>query len=46
MAAIRAKGLYTLLDDEMIAGSTAHELAMVLKKAGFGRIDIWACARA
>jgi ComF family protein len=35
-----------ILDDVMTTGSTAHELASLLKKAGVSRIDIWACARA
>ncbi len=35
-----------ILDDVMTTGSTAHELARVLKKAGVGRVDVWVCARA
>lgn len=35
-----------ILDDVMTTGSTAHELAYVLKKAGVGRVDVWVCARA
>lgn len=35
-----------LLDDVMTTGSTAHELAYVLKKAGVSRVDVWVCARA
>lgn len=35
-----------ILDDVMTTGSTAHELATVLKKAGVGRVDVWVCARA
>lgn len=35
-----------ILDDVMTTGSTAHELANVLKKAGASRVDIWVCARA
>jgi ComF family protein len=35
-----------LLDDVMTTGTTAHELAYALKKAGAGRIDVWVCARA
>jgi ComF family protein len=35
-----------ILDDVMTTGSTAHELAYVLKKAGASRVDVWVCARA
>jgi predicted amidophosphoribosyltransferase len=35
-----------LLDDVMTTGSTAHELAYILKKAGVGKVDVWVCARA
>lgn len=35
-----------ILDDVMTTGSTAHELAYVLKKAGVSRVDVWVCARA
>ncbi len=35
-----------ILDDVMTTGSTAHELAYVLKKAGANRVDVWVCARA
>lgn len=35
-----------ILDDVMTTGSTAHELACVLKKAGASRVDVWVCARA
>ena len=35
-----------ILDDVMTTGSTAHELAYVLKKEGVGRVDVWVCARA
>jgi len=35
-----------ILDDVMTTGSTAHELACVLKKAGANRVDVWVCARA
>lgn len=35
-----------ILDDVMTTGSTANELATVLKKHGINRIDIWSCARA
>ncbi|MFA6972935.1 MAG: ComF family protein, partial [Gallionella sp.] len=35
-----------ILDDVMTTGSTAHELASVLKKSGVSRVDVWVCARA
>ncbi len=35
-----------ILDDVMTTGSTANELAKVLKKAGVSRVDVWVCARA
>lgn len=35
-----------ILDDVMTTGSTAHELAYILKKAGASRVDVWVCARA
>jgi len=35
-----------ILDDVMTTGSTAHELAYALKKAGASRVDVWVCARA
>ncbi|MGZ4995308.1 MAG: double zinc ribbon domain-containing protein [Methylobacter sp.] len=35
-----------ILDDVMTTGSTAHELASVLKKAGVTQVDVWVCARA
>lgn len=35
-----------ILDDVMTTGSTVHELAYVLKKAGVNRVDVWVCARA
>ena len=35
-----------ILDDVMTTGSTAHELATLLKKSGIVKVDIWACARA
>ncbi|TAN67178.1 MAG: ComF family protein [Methylobacter sp.] len=35
-----------ILDDVMTTGSTAHELACILKKAGASRVDVWVCARA
>jgi ComF family protein len=35
-----------ILDDVVTTGSTANEIAKVLRKAGVKRIDVWACARA
>lgn len=35
-----------ILDDVMTTGSTAHELAYVLKEASASRVDVWVCARA
>jgi len=35
-----------ILDDVMTTGSTAHELAVLLKKAGVSQVDVWVCARA
>lgn len=35
----------TLIDDLMTTGSTANELARVLKKQGVNRVDLWCCAR-
>jgi ComF family protein len=35
-----------IIDDVMTTGSTSHELAYVLKKAGVSRVDVWVCARA
>lgn len=35
-----------ILDDVMTTGSTAHELALLLKKAGVSHVDVWVCARA
>jgi len=35
-----------ILDDVMTTGSTAHELAYLLEKAGVSRVDVWVCARA
>ncbi len=35
-----------ILDDVITTGSTANELAKVLKKAGISRVDVWSCARA
>lgn len=35
----------TLVDDLMTTGSTANELARVLKNQGVKRVDLWCCAR-
>jgi ComF family protein len=35
-----------IIDDVMTTGSTVHELARILKKAGAERVDVWVCARA
>jgi ComF family protein len=35
-----------ILDDVMTTGSTVHELAALLKKAGVSKVDVWVCARA
>ncbi|MGR9012465.1 MAG: ComF family protein [Gammaproteobacteria bacterium] len=42
---IRARHI-AILDDVMTTGSTAHELAHALKKAGASRVDVWVCGRA
>lgn len=34
-----------LVDDVMTTGSTVTELALVFKKAGVQRVDVWCCAR-
>ncbi|MCL7420572.1 MAG: ComF family protein [Methylobacter sp.] len=39
-------GHIAIIDDVMTTGSTVNELATLLKKAGVGRVDVWACARA
>lgn len=39
-------GHIVILDDVMTTGSTAHELAKTLLKAGAERVDVWVCARA
>lgn len=36
----------TLIDDLLTTGSTANELAKVLKAAGASQVDLWCCARA
>lgn len=35
----------TLIDDLMTTGSTANEIAMLLKRQGVARVDVWCCAR-
>lgn len=35
----------TIVDDVVTTGSTVAELTRVLKKAGVGRVDVWAVAR-
>lgn len=35
----------TLIDDLLTTGSTANELARVLKKTGVAHVDVWCCAR-
>lgn len=35
-----------ILDDVMTTGSTANELAKILKKQGVSHVDVWVCARA
>jgi len=35
-----------LLDDVMTTGTTLREAARTLKRAGIGRVDVWALARA
>ncbi|WP_029646552.1 ComF family protein [Methylomicrobium lacus] len=35
-----------ILDDVMTTGSTAHEMAVLLKNQGVERVDVWVCARA
>lgn len=44
MAAERAH--VALIDDVMTTGTTLRECARVLRRAGVGRIDVWALARA
>lgn len=36
----------TLIDDLLTTGSTANEMALILKKTGIKRVDLWCCARA
>ncbi len=40
------QGHITIIDDIMTTGSTAHELASMLLKAGADSVDVWVCARA
>lgn len=35
-----------ILDDVITSGTTANELAKILKNSGVKRVDVWACARA
>lgn len=35
-----------ILDDVLTTGSTAHEMALLLKRQGVERVDVWVCARA
>lgn len=35
-----------IVDDVMTTGSTVHNIAAMLKKAGVKRVDVWVCARA
>ncbi len=35
----------TLIDDLLTTGSTANELARLLKSQGVSRVDLWCCAR-
>jgi ComF family protein len=35
-----------ILDDVMTTGSTAREMASLLKRQGIERVDVWVCARA
>lgn len=39
-------GHIAVIDDVMTTGSTAHEFARTLQKAGADRVEIWVCARA
>jgi len=39
-------GHIAIVDDVMTTGSTVHELAISLKKAGVARVDVWVCTRA
>jgi len=35
-----------ILDDVMTTGSTANEIATILKNSGVDKVDVWVCARA
>ena len=35
-----------IIDDVITTGATANELAIVLKKSGVTRVDLWSCSRA
>ena len=39
-------GHVVIIDDVMTTGSTAHEFAKILLKAGAVSVDVWVCARA
>jgi ComF family protein len=39
-------GQVVIVDDVMTTGSTAHELAQALLRAGAERVQVWICARA
>lgn len=39
-------GHVVIVDDVMTTGSTAHELAKTLLRAGADQVDVWVCARA
>jgi ComF family protein len=39
-------GHVVIIDDVMTTGSTADELAKVLRRAGAERVEVWVCARA
>ncbi|MFM8332482.1 MAG: ComF family protein [Candidatus Methylumidiphilus sp.] len=41
-----AAGHVAILDDVVTTGATVTALATVLRRAGVGRVDVWACARA
>lgn len=47
LGGIAAEGVHVaLIDDVMTTGTTLRECARVLRRAGVGRIDVWALARA
>lgn len=39
-------GHVVIIDDVMTTGSTAHELAKMLRQAGADSVEVWVCARA